>query len=317
MPRTQPLSRAAMDVWRRQHDLITRSQALGAGLSEANLRSRLAPGGSWTVVLPGVYLVHNGSLTIGQREAAAVLYAGERGVITGIAALGRAGVRVPESDTVDVLVPHDRQRRSISFVRVHRTSRMPRQPWHMDGLLWAPQARAVADAARGQDARVVRALAAAAIQERQCTVGQLATELRAGPTQGSASLRAALAEVADGIASVAEGDLRTLIIRGKLPQPMYNARLYVGETFLARPDAWWPDAGVACEVDSREWHLSPDDWERTQQRHARMSAWGIIVLHYAPRRIRSAPQQVLDELRRAIESGRHRAPLPIRTVSAC
>ena len=316
MPRTQPLSRAAVDLWRHQHDLITRSQALAAGLSESNLRRRLAPGGSWTVVLPGVYLVHTGSLTIGQRETAAVLYAGERSVITGIAALGRAGVRVPEAEAVDVLVPHDRQRRSTSFVRVQRTSRMPEQPWRSDGLLWAPPARAVADAARGQDVRVVRALAAAALQERKCTVRQLAIELRAGPTQGSASLRAALAEVTDGIASVAEGDLRTLIVRGKLPKPMYNARLYAGETFLAKPDAWWPDAGVACEVDSREWHLSPDDWERTQQRHARMSAWGIIVLHYTPRRIRSASQHVADELRRAIESGKHRAPLAIRTVCA-
>ena len=35
-----------------------------------------------------------------------------------------------------------------------------------------------------------------------------------------------------------------------------------GETFLARPDAWWLKAGVVVEVDSREWHLSPEDWRR-------------------------------------------------------
>ena len=47
---------------------------------------------------------------------------------------------------------------------------------------------------------------------------------------------------------------------------MFNARLYVGSEFVAVPDAWWPDVGVAVEVESREWHLSPEDWERTMRR---------------------------------------------------
>ena len=33
---------------------------------------------------------------------------------------------------------------------------------------------------------------------------------------------------------------------------LYNPWLYAGEEFIARPDAWWPDAGVVVEVDSRE-----------------------------------------------------------------
>jgi len=40
-------------------------------------------------------------------------------------------------------------------------------------------------------------------------------------------------------------------------------RAVADAVFLAMPDAWWPAAGVAVEVDSREWHLSPADWERT------------------------------------------------------
>jgi hypothetical protein len=56
---------------------------------------------------------------------------------------------------------------------------------------------------------------------------------------------------------------------------LYNPWLYVGEEFIARPDAWWPDAGVVVEVDSREWHLSPADWKRTLARHSRMGAFGL------------------------------------------
>ena len=164
--------------------------------------------------------------------------------------------------------------------------------------------------------RDVRALVADAVQRSRCTVEQLAAELRAGPKQGSGALRAALEEVADGVASVAEGDLRKLIKNGGLPTPMYNPRLYVGTVFLAKPDVWWPQAGVAAEVDSREWHLSPAGWERTQARHARMSTHGILVLHYAPRRIRTDGARVVGELRAAIEAGRQRPALTIRAVPA-
>jgi hypothetical protein len=116
-------------------------------------------------VLPGIYLAHNGGLTIGQREIAAVLYAGHSCVITGPAALQRLGVRVPLSDAVDVLIPATARRLSTRFVRIHRTTRMPEQPWRLDGIRWAPSARAVADAARELEFRAVRALVADAVQQ--------------------------------------------------------------------------------------------------------------------------------------------------------
>ena len=309
--------RAALTVLRKQNDLISRSQALDLGLTKQALRWKLSVNGPWRVVLPGVYLGHQGGLTFAQRQMAAMLYAGGQCVITGIGALAEHGMRVPPPDQVDLLIPASQYRRDIAFVCVRRTVRMPGRPWEVGGLRYAPAARAVADAVRGRTEKdLARALVAGAVQQRICTVRQLAVELRDGPTQGSGPLRSALAEVADGIASIAEADLRKLIGKGKLPTPLYNPSLYVGDKFLARPDAWWPDAGVACEVDSREWHLSPQGWERTQQRHARMSACGIIVQHFSPRRIRSEPALVLGELRGAVESGRQRPPLAIRTVPA-
>ena len=302
-------------IRRRQGDLITRRQALSAGLSVDALRHRLRQGGPWKVALPGVYLMHSGGLTGGQREIAAVLYAGRGCVVTGIAALQRHGVRVPMSETVDVLIPEATKRQSAGFVRTHRTIRMPEQPLLANGIRWAPAARAVADAARGElDLRDVRALVADAVQQRKCTIEQLGAELGEGPRQGSAALRAALEEVADGVASVTEGDLRKLIKSGRLPEPMYNPQLYAGDDFIGQPDAWWRDAGVAGEVDSREWHLSPAQWERTMSRHARMSAAGIIVIHVTPRRLRLEGAKVLAEFRSAIEAGLRRPPLPIRTV---
>ncbi|HEY5357459.1 MAG TPA: hypothetical protein VIJ82_07165 [Streptosporangiaceae bacterium] len=162
----------------------------------------------------------------------------------------------------------------------------------------------------------IRAVVAAGVQLGKVQVWQLAEELERGPVQGSARLRRALAEVAEGARSGAEADLVGLIRRERLPMPLLNPRLFVGQDFLAAPDAWWPDAGVAAEVDSRQWHLSPADWERTMARHSRMSARGIIVLHYPPARIRQAGHEVAAEIRSALAAARGR-PLPlVRTLPA-
>lgn len=307
--------RAILNLLRQQGELITRSQVLRAGWTEASLRYRTRVDGPWGVVLPGVYTSHNGPLTAVQREIATVLYAGRGCVLTGQAALQRHGLPGPAVELVDVLIPDSVRRQSTRFVRVHRTSRMPERPFVSDGIRWAPVPRAIADVARsGLALRDVRAVIATAVQRRTCTIQQLATELSAGQSQGSGPLRAALEEVADGVASAAEGDVRKLIKSGGLPEPLYNPSLYVGDEFLAQPDLWWRDAGVAGEVDSREWHLSPEQWKRTMARHSAMSAQGIIVLHFAPSQIRSDGPRVIAELRSAIEAGLRRPPLAIRTV---
>jgi hypothetical protein len=309
--------RAVAAILRRQGGVITRDQLLAAGWTLAALRYRTRADGPWRPVLPGVYLDHNGPLASGQREIAAVLYAGRECVVTGQAALLWQGVRAPLTDVVDVLIPDATKLQSAGFVRTHRTTRMPPNPALRDGIRWAPVPRAVADAARGSlELRDVRALVADAVQQGRCTVTELGQELRDGPKRESAALRAAVEEVADGVASVAEGDLRKLIKSGRLPEPLYNPKLYIGSEFLAQPDVWFRDAGVAGEVDSRAWHLSPDQWARTMARHARMTANGIFVLHFTPRRIKVDGAQVLAELKSAIQAGHQRPPLPIRTIPA-
>jgi hypothetical protein len=306
--------RAVAAVLRQQGGVITRAQVLAAGWSEGKLRHRARPGGPWRAVLPAIYLSSNGPLAGGQREIAAALYAGPDCVLTGRAALAQLGVRVPVTDVIDVLIPASVKRQDVSFVRVHRTARMPEQAHVLNGIRWALAARAVADTARGEfELREVRELVAGAVQGGSCTIEQLAQELRAGPTRESSRLRAVLGEVADGIASAAEGDLRQLVKRSGLPEPMYNPDLYVGSEFLARPDLWWPDAGVAGELDSREWHWSAAQWAKTIQRQRRMTAQGILVVQVTPSQTRTDPRTIAAEFKSAIEKGRQRPPLKIRT----
>jgi very-short-patch-repair endonuclease len=98
---------------------------------------------------------------------------------------------------------------------------------------------------------------------------------------------------------------------------VFNARLFTADgTFIASADAWWPESGVAAEVDSREWHLSPADWERTMRRHATMSSHGILVLHFTPRQIRSESATVIAAVADTLQTGRARPTLPITARQA-
>jgi very-short-patch-repair endonuclease len=300
----------------KQNFVITRRQALDSGVHPNVLHRRAQASGPWQRILPGVYLTVTGTPTNDQRETAAVLYGGPGATLTAAAALRRHGMRV-RSDRVDVLVPAKRRCPSTAFVVVHRTTRLPETVCYLGRVQFALPARAVADAVLGlHDLGAVRAIVAAAVQTNLCTIDQLETELRAGPVGGSALFRKALAEVAQGARSGPEGELLELIRRGRLPMPMLNARLYLGTELLARPDAWWPDLAVVVEVDSRQWHLSPEDWEHTMRRHARLTALGILVLHFTPRQIRDEPDQVLATIRAALNSRRGQSKLPIRTLPA-
>jgi very-short-patch-repair endonuclease len=194
---------------------------------------------------------------------------------------------------------------------------MPEKHCVEGAFRWVLPARAVADMTLGMSKLAdVRAVVAKAVQGGQCSVSVLRLELDSGPMQGSALFRQALAEVADGIRSVPEGELRDLIKRGGLPSPMFNPRLFVGKRFIACPDCWWAREGVAVEVDSREWHFAPGDWEKTMHRHEVMGAHGIITLHLTPRRIRQDPAGVVSAIKDALAAGRARPPLAIRTVQA-
>lgn len=318
MARSRRLDEAALEqtLFLQDH-VLSRGQALACGITEGALRHRARPGGPWQRMLPGVYLALTGSPTRRHQERAALLYAGPRSILTGSAALRHHGVRVPESEIVTVLVPAAQQRRSQALVRVCPTTRLPDRVSTDRGINFARVARALADAARELGSlREVRAVVADAVQRGCCRVDWLTEELSQAPRRDSRALRQALAEVADGIRSVAEGDLRDLIAGTGLPMPLFNASLSAGEGFIAVADAWWPEAGVVAEVDSREWHLSPADWERTLRRHAAMSAQGIIVLHFTPRQIREEPARVVAEIRSALAAGRRRDPLGVRTIRA-
>jgi hypothetical protein len=288
-----------------QRGVVSREQAVSSGLTESALRHRIRPGGPWQRLLPGLYVAATGEPTAEQREAAAVLYAGEGSLITGLAAVRFHRIRGPDARKVDVLVPAERRVRSRDYVAVHRTRRLPTEEVADYPRRFTMPPRAVADAVRGlsklPDARTV---VGSAVQQRKCTVDALVAELRDRRHSGDGMLRLVLAEVAAGIRSAPEAELRELIRDAGLPEPLYNPDLYWRGTFLARPDAWWPEASVAVEVNSMEFHLLPEDAAATMKRQRRMSAAGINVVPVSPNQMRHTRREVMADLAEAYRNGR-------------
>ena len=182
---------------------------------------------------------------------------------------------------------------------------MPRQ-WAQDlAVKYVLAPRAIADSVRSLDRLSdARTVVASGVQQGRCTVRQLADELAGRHDARDALFRRVLSEVAAGIRSAPEAELRELLMRSGLPAPLYNPDLFLNGTFLARPDAWWPQAGVAVEVDSKEWHLLPGDWQRTLRRHRRMTAAGIFVVHVTPNELRTESLQVVVDIAAALTCGR-------------
>lgn len=297
---------------RTQDQLLTRAQAL-EHLTASALRHRLRPGGPWKVVLPAVYAAFTGALTPQQCERAALLHAGPQSQLAGRTATLRHGLRSLAYDgQVHVLVPHDRQPSSVAFVAVRRTHRLP-EPVRVRGLPTVPLARAVVDAGRTlRTLREVRALVAEPVQARRLRVEDLADELAAGHSAGSLLVRRALAEVGAGVRSATEAELRVLFLRSPLLRhAVWNARLVDQHgRWLADVDAYLEDAGLAVESDSKAWHLSPEDWEQTMARSARLAGAGVQVVHVPPQRHRRTPELVVAEVEQAYLAARRTGPPP-------
>lgn len=320
MPRKNEYDRGKLDrILDDQFSVIGRRQALDCGLSKSAIDHRLRMGGPWRKLLPGVYVATTGALTQQQRAMAALVHVGARGVVTGAVAVRLHGLQCASpGDRIEVLVSPKVRVQDADFVQVTLTTRMPVRVYKLKCLRYALPARAVADAARTMTRLSdVRAVVATALQRDRCSLEELVAELNDGPSRGSRLLRIALYEVGDGIRSAAEGDLKDLIEHSDLDKPEYNVALYTQDgTFLGIADVWWRRAGVVGEVDSVQYHLSPDDYRRTTMRHNRMAAHGINVLHFLPASIKSDGDTILKNLADAIEAGRRNQALPIIAIPA-
>ncbi|RZT86984.1 hypothetical protein EV383_3889 [Pseudonocardia sediminis] len=295
--------------------MVTVAMLEALGLHRRTVSRRCRPGGPWSSLALGIVKLGNGPPTRDDHRHASLLHAGPGAVLTGLDALALHGLRNAPAPfgPIHVLVPHARRRAGAGVALLERTHRLPDpEPgrWPL-----APIPRAVCDfARRSRDRNAVRTVVAEVVQRGRCTVSELVEELERGSSRGTAIVRDVLREISDGVRSVAEAEARALVLRSGLTAPLWNPRLEDDEGHLiAFPDAWFDDVGLAWEIDSVEYHLSPADYARTVRRRSSMMAKGVVVMQTLPSDLRTRPRDVLAELHRCHEQA---ALLPTPALTA-
>lgn len=303
-----------------------RAVAATLGTSERTVYRRCLDGGPWRRILPGVVLLFTGRPTTDQLVHAAIILCGTDTVVTGVEACRRHGLRrgplrredaderYPE---VHVLIPEHKQVRSVGFVHVERTGRLPPAVLR-GGIPLAPLVRACTDAARRiRSPGDVTELLSEPVQRRMCTVAALGAELAAGSRRGTAVPRAVLADVSDGVRSAAERAAKQLWSSTGLPEAWWNAEVYDADgRSLGVADCWLDDVALVWEIESSEWHLSPADHEYTVRRAAEFTAAGAVYMASKPKMVLNDRPRVAATLCAAYIQARARPRPALRATRA-
>lgn len=299
MPKRAQYDVRAVDEFIRANErVVTHRELMDRGVPRSTVCRRMNAGGPWQWILPGVTLCHTGTPTQRERMLAALKYCGPGSVITGTSGMREYGVREQLDPRVHVLVPQDRHRSSHHFVIVERTRYLP-EPVMRRGLALAPLPRCCVDGCRRNFAPSrVRAAIAEIVQRQMCSPDRLRTAIGAMATQRSGTARRVIEEIGAGIRSAAEGDVYNVLRGTDVPMPEWNVSLYSPDgTFLCTPDGWWDDLALALEIDSMEWHLSPELYKRTQATQRLLAQMGIPILPWAPGDVAKNPEGFLSSVR--------------------
>ena len=298
MPRRCPTTAELPHLVAAQDFVVSREQALSAGMTPGAIKHRLASG-QWRLLLPNVYLTHPGEPSRRQMLMGALLYAGPEAAIDAADACrfhGITAAAIAES-CVCVVVPWGCATRSRGYVRVRRTTHHFRVV-ETSRLRYVDAATAAIAAARSvRQERRVLAILSDAVQRRIATFDELVDAHLRGSRRNAKPADAALEHIGAGVRSAPEADLRRLVQASTtLPPLAFNAWLRLPGGRVVCVDALITSSAVVHEVNGRRAHAREDLFEDMQVRHDALTAAGFVVLHNTPRRIQRQPRSVLAQL---------------------
>lgn len=283
-----------------RHHVATSADLVALGLPARVIEERCRDGGPWQRLQTGVVLLGDEPPSRAQRIQAALTVAGPEAVLTGVDALAIHGLSGAHLDgPVHVLIPPRRQSRLVDGVFFDRTNVLPVAQLRARFPV-APLPRATIDTCRrAPSADHVRALLTSVIREARISPAVLREELSRASSRGTALPRRILAELDDGVRSLAQGWAKRLVRRAGLPTPSWRVPVTSPTgAHLATPDAWWDDVGMAWEL-SHAFDLTPADYAAALRRAAHLTAAGIVVVHTPLAQLRDNPAEVADLLRAA------------------
>lgn len=300
-PQTQKLDAVLALLAGRQHGVVAREQLLAAGVSPTVIRRRLASGGL-IPIHPGVYLVGHRALSPLAHEAAAILACRPRALLSHITAARLWRLPVPSSDEVHVTVV-GRSRRSLSGVRVHSITALPRAELHRhEGLpLSSPSLTMLDLAGIGTGVDVAAALNEARVQ-RIVTAARLRATLDHHPNRrGAKALRALLDGERGPTITRSEAERLALRIMRRHGIEPDGSNVRIGPF---RVDFWFERERVVVEIDGYRFHSTPRRFVDDRRRAAALAARGLQVLPLSWHDLVDRPGAAMRDLAATLECRR-------------
>ena len=287
----EEMARLRAAAW---EDVIGIDELVARGVPERTAYRRTQDDGPWTLLAPATFLLSNGDPTRRQLEIAALVYAGDGAMITGLDGARHFGVRAGDLPaTIHVLIPWHRSVLSTTRFTVERTRRPPR-PIIRNDIPTAPLVRCLSDwSRRVKDHLALAAVFAEAVRRGMVLVSALRHELDVGSRKGTAAPRRVLPAIEAGVWSAAEYAAREFWTSwDDLPEIEWNVTLYdENGVFLAIADGLVRDLGFVLQIDSVEHHFAtPQQVQETLAYQRRLRAAGLHVLSVRPAQVRDDPE---------------------------
>ncbi|WP_395728281.1 endonuclease domain-containing protein [Nakamurella sp.] len=298
MPRpAPPLPSRAADHIRRQCGLLTRSQALGAGVPAWQIEGFLRRE-QWSRVLPSVYLTNPGKLDDLGFIRAAQLWAGPDSIVTGAAALFWQRRSDAPLDRVDLATPN-RLRVPELKPRIVAHRQRIHDFWiaYWNGIRVARTEFAIAQLLPVQGPELLDN----AVRRRWVSVEMVLEAHRAlGVGRGSVARAQILRAAEGGAESEAERLLHRALRDAGITGWVANAPVRLGLTNRVG-DIVFPGIKLLVEVDGFAFHTSHERFAADRARQNEFAIAGWTVLRFTWWQLRQEPDRAVREIRAAIQ----------------
>ena len=292
---------------KRQHGVVTRRQALAAGMTDRSLAAVVAAG-VFRRDHHGVYTAVGTPTTPLTSIRAAMAAVGPDAIASHSTASWLAGLTDRPPTSVHVIVT-GRHSHTIAGVEVHRTCKPPRTQV-FQAVTCTAIPRTLVDLATCSSRDQLALAVDTALSRGLVRVADLEAEIGSGPRRGTAVLRSCLLERGDICppdASVLEGQVARLFGRRDLPVP--RAQVHAGPAGRFRIDYAYPDRLLAIEFNGYTWHHSPEQMARDLARQRALTLEGWLILVYSWKDVLHAGDKVAQEIATAYQQ---RRPFPFR-----
>lgn len=283
-----------------QHGLITRQQAIEAGLSPRAVDRRLEFG-EWVRIFPGIYRIA-GAASVYQDLKATCLWVGERAVVSHRSAANLLELLGFEAKIVEITTDRPRTPPS-SEVILHHTSLMPKKDLaRLRGFTVTSVARTLIDlgAVVGEeqveialDDALSRGLVSMATLENR--VGEFAGRGR----RGVAVVRKLLTSRTGGqvTKSILETKLVRVIRNGRLPEPTRQFEVLLPDGRPAWIDLSYPESMLAIEADGFKFHGGKKVFQHDVTRRNLLMLLGWTVISFTWDDVVKRPDYVISTIR--------------------